>query len=112
MIPLYTLLAFPGLMVGLLLWARVVHWILVATGMRSSTKPAPTVRVSFRQQVLLLALLVCSWLLVFAGLTIYVYGHAEQPGWRWFFGGVAATPIMVVPSNVIAWVRVQRRRAS
>jgi len=54
--------------------------ISLVTGISSTTNPVPAVRVSVQTQVLLLGALVGSWLLVFAGLTFYVYGHAKSTG--------------------------------
>ena len=107
---LYPLLALPGLMAGLQVWTRIVRLILWATGITSTTNSAPAVRVSARTQLLLLASLVGAWLLIFVGLTSYVYGHAVSPGWSWFFGGVAATPAAIFPSGLALWLR--RRRAA
>ena len=107
---LYPLLVLPGLMAGLQLWTRIVRLMLWATGATSTTNPSPTVRVSVRKQLFFLAALVGCWLLIFASLIFYVYGHAGSPGWSWFFGGVAATPAVVFPSGVAIWIR--RRRAA
>ena len=108
---LYPLLAFPGLMAGLQVWIRIVHSMAMLIGISSSTNPVPAVSVAFHRQVLLLGILVGAWVLVFVGLTYYVNGHADSPGWSWFFGGVAATPAVVIPSGVRTWLRAQRRRA-
>ncbi len=109
---LYPLLVVVGVTAGLQVWTRIVRLILMLTGIDSTTSPVPAVSVSVQTQVLLLGALVSTWLLVFVGLTFYVYAHANSPGWSWFFGGVAATPVVIFPFGLATWLRARRRRAA
>src|SRR5687767_2503508 len=104
---LYLLLV-PGSLAGLLVWAGVVRLIILVTGISSTTNPARTVRMSDQKQLFLLGTLVGIWLLVFASLTFYAHGHAESPGWSWFFGGVAAAPAANLLIVIATWLRVRR----
>jgi hypothetical protein len=105
-------LALLGMLAGLLLWSRIVKTVVGILAIRNDVV---TMLNDFQKvKKLLIGLCVASsaWAIAFVALAV----HFAEPstsgvGWAWFFGGVATTPLLILP-NVLKVTRKIKVRGS
>jgi hypothetical protein len=112
--PLFIPLAFLGVLAGLLLWSRIVYvsyGIYLAVrkiDLRERFKDLTDHQVSVILRTLGVAS--CAWALGFGAIAAH-FGSSPNYMWAWFFGGVAATPVLVAYTTSKALRRLKRLRA-
>ena len=109
----YSLLALPGIFVGLILMSRIGHLAqaFVKPVQESDTGPAERPLVTLNQVLGTLAI-VAVWLAVFGALALHARTwESGAIGWMWFFVGIAATPCVLFPLTLYLWQREHKRYA-
>jgi EamA domain-containing membrane protein RarD len=102
-----------GLVAGLLLWSRMVHISYAVYGalkkvdFREHLKDPTDAQV--KKMLLILVATSCVWVLAF-GTVAFLLSAAPQWGWAWFFGGAAATPILIAKTTSMALRRIKKQR--
>jgi hypothetical protein len=112
--PMFIPIAFLGLFAGLIHMSRIVY---VTCGIYLAVRKID-LRERFKNptdhqiSVVLGALGVasCAWALGFGAIAAH-FGSSPNQAWAWFFGGVAATPVLVAYTTSKALRRLQRLRA-
>ncbi len=104
----------PGIFAGLLLISRVSHvaQIFTKTEVDSEDTP-PTDQLLSQNQILIAAAFVFGWMALFAAIGIYTHVvHDGSAGWFWFFVGITATPLIILPPTIYVLQRNRNRRAT
>ena len=102
---LHFLLALPGFMIGMLMFTRVGYLLINFLGLEPGVTKAQEQDADRRKKYFYGAtVFLCSWLLVFGGVSVYLWlARLDSPGWFWFFTGIAATPTVTIPSVLHYW---------
>jgi len=103
------LLIFPGFIIGILIFSIVGNLLINILGLEPSVTGAQEQDVKHKNRDIYGATaFLASWLLIFGGISIYIWLLANQAsGWFWFFVGIAATPAITV-SSILRWWKVNR----
>jgi len=99
-----------GLIAGVLAWTRIARTAFALSrntrDLRTSTPLSEPLKRSALRIVLSIAGI---WLVIFGGVTFYLYDRDAHAGWVWFLGAMTLTPFMVVTNFLLVLRRVNKR---
>jgi hypothetical protein len=91
----YFVLAFPGLSAGLFVWNRIFLLIGVALSLRRGRSPSSPTDADLTKPLLVALTGGVLWLALFGWIVFRLLRDHAEPGWPWFFIGVAVTPAVI-----------------
>ena len=106
--PLQPVLPIVGFSGGILLWSRVAHLLIAASGLRSrKANTQNEVRELIKPIRRMMLLLAAVWLVI-VGATLAYMISIDKPGWALLSAGVLAVPLFTVTNFLLVIRRRQR----
>jgi len=112
----FVVLSFVGLLGGVMLWSfttKVLFGVIAAArGASLSNLFGELTPQKVRRVLVFLFVASCVWALAFTAITVHFAIPASSTvGWSWFFGGMAAAPILIWATTLRTLRRVRQRTA-